>query len=155
MDVDIRSSDLEQLAKRLRKLEDGKVLRREMTAGLREATKPLVPQVRAAVRAVPSKSDGDLRDRIARAVQVKVTLAGFRTGVRIRVDTARLGAKAPVAALLEGRRRWRHPVFGNRDAWVTQQPHPYLRPTVEPRAGEVRRKLQRVADDIARRIEGR
>jgi hypothetical protein len=44
----------------------------------------------------------------------------------------------------------RHPVFGNREVWVTNQYRPFLAPAAENKAGAAAEEMARVVDDIAR-----
>ena len=62
-----------------------------------------------------------LRDTIAKSLQTKISLAGKRQGVRIRVDTGKLGHQARSLPRRIDTGTWRHPVYGNRNAWVEQK----------------------------------
>jgi hypothetical protein len=55
---------------------------------------------------------------------------------------------------MEGVKRWRHPVYGNREVWVTQAPHPYFQQAAAgfgPAAGLA---LRASLEDITRQING-
>lgn len=65
-------------------------------------------------------SGGGLRAAIAGAVRVHTTA----TGALIDVETGALGDRQNLPALIDGQGRWRHPVLGNRRAWVTQWANP-------------------------------
>lgn len=70
-------------------------------------------------RGATGKKTG-LRESIAKGVTRKITYSGFRTGVRVRVDGKYLPSlSGPDQATNKG--QWRHPVFGNTSAWVTQK----------------------------------
>lgn len=124
-----------------------------MARNMREAMKPLVPDLRAAVRGIPSSGKGHtgLRDKIARGVQVKVSTAGRSVGARIRVDARLLPDNAKsLPELLEGTVPWRHPVYGNTDNWVTQAPHPFFYRTLKPHESAVQTRMAQVLKDTAR-----
>jgi hypothetical protein len=61
-----------------------------------------------------------LRSTIASSIQTKITLSGSRSGVRIRVDPAKLGGAARKLPANIDKGSWRHPVYGNRSTWVQQ-----------------------------------
>lgn len=67
-----------------------------------------------------NKGGFGLRSTIANSIQTKITLSGPRSGVRIRVDTAKLGGAARKLPVNIDKGSWRHPVFGNRNTWVKQ-----------------------------------
>lgn len=97
-------------------------LRRNLLAGIRAGAKPLVDDVRAAAREdLPKK--GGLAAIVAESpIAVRTRLTGPSVGVRIvntrkGVDTA--AGKSIRFGTDTG--RLRHPVFGHRDRWVTQQ----------------------------------
>lgn len=89
-------------------------LRKELNTGIRRAARPLVAKTRAeARRRLPQK--GGLAEKVAKAPQRVQVRTGARTaGVRIVVGGGSHGARATNRGVV------RHPVFGNRDVWVTQ-----------------------------------
>jgi hypothetical protein len=147
--------DLRQIARELRKMDDKELLKR-FRKDLRASAAPLVPAVRASIRAIPSKrpyTAAGLRGQMSRATKLQVKTAGRQASVTIRVDGRKMpaGAKA-VQAYMEGvKPRWRHPVFGH-DWYVQQPPQPYFYRTVAvlgPRArAAVTRVLNQVSKDI-------
>ncbi|GAB6898171.1 hypothetical protein [Kineosporia succinea] len=62
-----------------------------------------------------------LRESIAKGVTRKITYSGFRTGVRVRVDGKYLPESQRALIRATNKGQWRHPVFGNTSAWVTQK----------------------------------
>jgi hypothetical protein len=131
------TGDLKAAAKALKQAANGKELGKQLRRELREVAKPMVPKVRAAWLAAPSQGHGtstrarrgqpSLRRLLAKATRVEVRTAGKHAGVRVRTDGRRMpsGMKA-LPGYAEGirRRPWRHPVFGDRETWVDQQPFP-------------------------------
>lgn len=155
------TNDLREVAKELRAVADGKALRKELTGGMRDVLRPVLGQARAAWRAVASgdarKTGGraDLRTLLAKATRMEVRTSGKQAGVRLRVDGRKMpdGLKA-LPGYAEGERtRWRHPVFGNRETWVTQQAFPTFYRTVEPHRDDVSRAIDQVLADVKAKIE--
>jgi hypothetical protein len=154
------TGDLKRLARALGKTAEGRQLRRDLSRGFRDVLKPYVPRLRAAYRAGPSRGGRrfrgvPLRTLLARSVRVEVRTSGRQAGARIRADGRRMpnGMKA-LPAYWEGERpRWRHPVFGNRDVWVTQQPHPAFYRTLRPTEHAARREVDQLLAALARKLE--
>jgi hypothetical protein len=123
LSLSVQDRQLRDLARHLRSFEDGKVLRRNLAKKLRTAVKPVVAQVKAAIKATPSKGRGSgpsMRAAIARRVSAQARPTTGRTaGVKIvaRKPTLRGFANAPQRF---NRKNFRHPVFGDADKWITQ-----------------------------------
>jgi hypothetical protein len=127
-----------------------KALRKKMTA----LAKPIVQEVRAAALAIPSrggevagmrKKKGELlglRAGLATATKSDISTTGRGAVMHIRVSTSRFlsvsGRPRTIPYYMEGRRKrkWRHPVFGNKEFWVEQASHPFLSETVIKRRNE-------------------
>lgn len=117
-------------------------IQKSMRKRLNVAAKPVVADIKQAVLAIPSKVESgqtqqgyenlfSLRRAIANSVKSRFNGTGKGGVLQIRVSTtdfmALAGRPRTIPYYLEGRkRRWRHPVFGNKNNWVDQQPHPYL-----------------------------
>lgn len=151
-DVEIRGvDDIDALLRRIRTHADAKALRKELYAGLNRVTKPVRADMRASIGpSLPS------RGGLAALVMAKASLTtsastGRNAGVRIRARHKEYDLKR----LNEG--RLRHPVFGNRGVWVDQTAgvNPgFLDDSFEKQKPEIARGIQRVLDDIARKVEG-
>lgn len=116
MDVEVRGlDDLQAVTKALRAAGDqGKGLRKELYAGLNRATKDVREDMKAGIPAsLPSR--GGLASEVHRTTSLTTTTTGGgrNPGVRIRARGRR-----GIARMNRG--SFRHPVFGNRDVWVTQ-----------------------------------
>lgn len=146
--------DLRRVARQLRAHGDAKVIRREMTKALREGTKPAVVNVKAASLALPAKSGKStgLRRRMAAATSAQVRTAGRNPGVKVRVRRARMGDQASLPKVTnEG--VWRHPVFGDRETWVTQTSRRGWFDTANRRSAPgVRREIKKILDDTERKL---
>lgn len=148
-------NDLRRISRELRAQGDGQVTKK-FRKELRAAARPLVPKVRASIRQIPSKrsySASGLRGQLAKATRLEVKTSGKSAGVAIRVD----GRKMPshmksLPSMAEGKKRWRHPVFGNRDVWVNQTPHPYFYDVVRAAGPASRKAVNRVLRDITKEI---
>ena len=157
------TGDLKAVVRALRGLADGKELRKELTQGMRGVLRPLVPRVKAAYLAGPSKGrrrrrqGPDLRTLLARSVRLEVRTAGKLAGARIRVDGRRMPpGMGALPRHWEGPAeggRWRHPVFGNREVWVGQESHPTFYRTIRPDEAQARREIEQVVDRIFAKIE--
>jgi len=160
------AGDLRAVSRALRQAADGKELRRQLTKQLRGELRPLVADVKAAWRAAPSRGrrgrpGPPLRSLLARATRGEVRLTGREAGVRVRTDGRRMpsGMRA-LPGLAEGlghkvdRRpgRWRHPVYGNRDVWVSQRPFPRFYAAVRPDEAAARRGVERAVEAVFSQI---
>lgn len=150
--------DLRRLSRDLRKEADGKALRRQFVKDVRAEVRPLQNAVKAAYQAAPSESarrpgQPSLRRSLAKATTTEVRLSGRRAGVTLRVS----GKKMPegqrrLPKLWEGESEWRHPVHGNTEVWVSQPARPTFDRIVPPAAHRVRRRIEKIATDLARRL---
>ena len=153
------------LSRRLREMEDGKEIAKRLRRELRRAARPMVPAVRAAVLATPSRGDNarrgrdSLRRSIARATQLQVKTSGSRPGVRVWINPRRMPeGQHNLPAYMEGIKpfdRWRHPVYGDENTWVTQEARPFFYRAIRPYEDGVVEAGDRVLREIAREIEVR
>lgn len=140
--------ELQDLAKRLRSTGNG-AMQKRLRQRIRTAATPVVGTVRAAYRAIPAKAPhGTLRRDMAAATRLQNRA---RSGVRIVVRSARLGAKAPLPRLFE-KRVFKHRVFGG-DELVTQRGHPTFAPAMVRAAPALRAAINGEVDAIARELE--
>jgi hypothetical protein len=164
----VDAGDLKRINKLLRSLEDGKQLRKDLTQGMRAELRPIAREVQAAYRAAPEgggllsasrarRAQPDLRVLLAKATRLEVRLSGKLVGARIRVDGRRMPNRMKsLPAYWEGersRRRWRHPVYGNREVWVQQPARPVFYPIVERHQSRVGRRVTELVGELARKIE--
>lgn len=154
--VEVRGGkDLQRISRQLRHVGNGREIRKRMTKELRASARPMVPAVRASIGAIPAtsgKSSG-LRRRLSRATRLRVSTVGRNAGVSVLVDPKKMpeGEKA-LPKNMEGLKRWRHPVFGNRDMWVQQKAHPFFFRAVRPLGSKSRRAINKVLDSITKDI---
>ncbi|TAK32328.1 MAG: hypothetical protein EPO40_03095 [Myxococcaceae bacterium] len=95
-------------------------------------------------------SSSGLRARVAAATSADPVPGG----VRVRVDAGQVDSVygGSLTRGLNGMGRWRHPVFGNANAWTQQAGQEVFYSTLRGRAWEP--PLERVVDETAREIEG-
>lgn len=138
--VTIEGDALKALQRKLKAI-DRRDLRRELNKGLREGAKPLIGEARSAARSeLPQR--GGLAERVASR---PMTISASTTGVRIRV-------KGMDARSTE-RGRLRHPVYGNREVWVTQAIKPgWFTERMRREAPKVRPELVKAMDRVAAKI---
>lgn len=147
--------DLRRVSRELRGM-DNKEIKKRFRKELRAAAAPLVPRVRASIRSIPSSrgySPDGLRGRMAKATRLEVKTVGKQAGVAIRVDGRKMPSHTKsLPSMVEGKKRWRHPVFGHREVWVNQTPHPYFYNVVRPLGLASRKAVNRVLDGISKDI---
>lgn len=103
----------------------------------------LRPRLHIAASALTRKIQGaaGFSSRIPGAVRTSVAFGSRTGGVRVYVDQR----KAPHARPLENSGKpgtFRHPVFGNRENWVSQPAHPFFFPSVESSRGLVSQQVE-------------
>jgi len=143
-------------------------VKKQLRKRLMEAAKPIVDEVKTVELQIPSKSGqaeskrkkrGEnlgLRQSLAAATIADLKATKRGGAVHIRVSTTRFmaasGRPRTLPYYMEGRRKrpWRHPVYGNRENWVTQRPHPFLGVTVMKHKNEFEKQVtSAVLDAIA------
>lgn len=157
IEVDRRSLVL--LVAALRKESDGKELKRDLVRGLRVVATPALQAVRAAVLSMPSMSTRapGLLATVAKQTKISVTTTGRRAGVRIRaLKTGMPRGFRNAPKRLNAKKGWRHPVFDNRDVWVTQIGRPgWFDDTLPPFKPAAVKAAAAAMDAVARRISER
>lgn len=161
--IEVDGDDLAGLARQLRRLEDGKELRKQLRKNITAAAKPMVPAIRNKVKGLPSKGQSRARGRpglrasTAKATRLQVQMSGRYAGVTVRVDPKKMPAGMHnLPAYLEGAppfQRWRHPVFGDTETWVTQRPRPYFYAIATHAEPRVKAAVAEAVDSIRRQIE--
>lgn len=157
--------EFERAAKALTAAGKGTV-RNAMGRRTKSALNDAAKAAKDAVRATRSEhgSDGSdaakrrggrgLRDAIADAIYVTSRTTGDKVEARVAVDTRKLpdGQKS-LPGLLDGQgRRWRKPVFGNREVWRPQPSDPWWTPTIKQFEADMRRAAEEALDEVAKDI---
>lgn len=152
-------AELQRLSRRLKEAGRGD-LQRKLTRNIRTAGEPGLRAVQSKfqgvdVTAVPSRGGGGstgLRARTAAATKLQVTGRGIRYKVIGRQVDPRYGD-----TLVNGLNNtgvWRHPVFGNRRAWVTQTGQEVFDPTLLGYEPKFRQACLDAMDETAAQIMG-
>ena len=139
------TDDFLKLSKALKRAGQGD-LRKELNKGLKKAAEELIPLAREAARdELPSA--GGMNERVAKArMRVKVS-TGRDPGVSIVAGRPGSGARGAEFGKV------RHPVFGNRDVWVTQAvPAHWLTDTISRSRHLVVPKLEEALERVARKV---
>src|SRR5262249_39449094 len=133
---------------------------------LEGAARPYPLRVRLSALSIPVKPDGKhtgLRARIAQCAQVASWTDSREAGVAVWIDVRKMLPDYRTLPLyMEGvpgsrgqdYRRWRHPVYGNREVWRSQAAHPYFFRPVEPLGRAAGESLRRSLEDIKRQLNG-
>jgi hypothetical protein len=158
-----------RLAAAFRESASNRGLREDLRREIRATSAEVVTDLRAAVLGLRITGEGShvprsvatarpgppLRASIADAVRLRTSLAGRSPGVRIDVDSGRLPAElgGMPSRLDEG--RWRHPVYGNREAWTTEYAAPggWWFNTLQRNLSRWRRGVEDAMRATARRLQ--
>jgi hypothetical protein len=163
----VGTGQLLDLQRRLRRAGHENI-RRSMQRRIRRAAEPLRDDLQDTIRNLsitsqgrgagkrggPSPTSRPFRASIAEAVRISVRTGG-NPGARIWLDKSLLPSDITVSVvnrLNEG--RLRHPVFGNKRRWAQQNTTPlWWDKTVRAHTPRMTREVERVVDDVRRRLE--
>lgn len=163
MKIRVRVSNYKQfgrLARRLREAADGG-LQRDLNAELARTGPPVLTVVRSTVRGasfpvVPG--DGGSGSTGFRAGLAAATLVRpVANGIQFYVNGAAVGRglrghRLAMLSDTELAPRWRHPVYGNREAWVTQQGQPWFFEPIRGQESRFRAAVGRGIDKTISRL---
>ncbi|QES45269.1 hypothetical protein DEJ49_33565 [Streptomyces venezuelae] len=144
--------EFKRVANSLREVD--RALPGKLRKDLEKAVRPAVADAKAHVRAVPvqGQKHTGLRRRIARGVKIQARTS--RSPVLRVLSTMTDPQEQGLPGYLDDPAKgWRHPVFGNRDKWVSQHTGaPWFRDVMADHRPEMEHNLQRVLDDAAETI---
>jgi hypothetical protein len=155
-EVEIRGGDeVDALVRRIRTHTDVKALRKELHSGLNRITKPIRQDMKDSTGEPPVlPTSGGLQAQAQARQSVTASIRGGKhAGISIRVKGLKGGIDI---GSVHRTGRLRHPVFGS-DVWVTQSvgvKPKWMEPVFLGSKPEITRGIQRVLDDIARKVEG-
>lgn len=115
---------LAALVRAIRAEEDGKALRKDLAANMRDALRPGAQQAKNSIMAMVSVHGAApaLRTSIAKKIRPEVKLGGRWSGARVKAFKTKNIRGFPNAPKRTNRASgWRHPVWGNRENWVQQR----------------------------------
>lgn len=170
--VSVRGAEqLRVLSRELKRQGRGE-LTRNLRREIRAAARPVVSDLRGAVRrvqvtssgggAVPPDTSTQLRERTARSITVSVT---GQKGIRIKADHRKIGPYGKTLpkkldATMGRHKRWRHPVFARKGTprsswtWVEQQGRPWFFTTINRHRRTFRKACFDAMDKTAKEITG-
>ncbi|MFD9319285.1 hypothetical protein ACFWDQ_16575 [Streptomyces sp. NPDC060053] len=151
---------LAALTRAIRAEEDGKQLRKELAANMREALKPGAAEAKSSIMAVSSAglpTAPALRSSIARKIRPEVKLGGRWSGARVKAFKTKNVRNFPNAPKRMNRAGgWRHPVFGNREVWAQQHGKTdWFDRSFEGREGVYKEAVEAAMENMARRLAAR
>lgn len=150
-------ADLREISRELR-AQNQKEITRQFRKELRAVAAPFVPAVRKAIDGIPVKGTSGstgLRERLKKDVKLTVRTVGKNARVSIGIPGNRMPPhEGSLPAMMEGTKKWRHPVFGDHDSgtWVGQESHPFFYRTVRMMGPAAKAAINRVTDRITRKI---
>ena len=128
-------------------------LAKSIRKNIREAAKPAVEDVRRTVLETPTKGRTfGVRRAIAQGVGIRISAAKSGGGVNIAASGRKLPENRRAMVRLLNKPSWRHPVFGNREQWVTQSGRPYFGSVLYRYRDDIRDAVQRALDEAAGQI---
>ncbi|MFE9764613.1 hypothetical protein ACFYPC_08800 [Streptomyces sp. NPDC005808] len=151
---------LAALTRAIRAEEDGKQLRKELAAGMRDALRPGAQQAKDSIMGMVSLNGGTtpaLRTSIARKIRPEVKLGGRWSGARVKAFKTKNIRGFPNAPKRTNRASgWRHPVWGDRENWVQQRGKlEWFDRSFTGRTNTYRAAVEQAMEDMARRIASR
>lgn len=152
---------LDALVRALRAEEDGKALRKDLAKNMRAALKPAAVEAKSSILAMPSSgimpTAPALRTSIARKIRPEVKLGGHWSGARVKAFKTKNLRGFPNAPKRTNRASgWRHPVWGNKEKWVTQTGKvDWFDRAFQGREGTYKQAVEQAMEDMARRIADR
>lgn len=162
LEVEVESDDLTALVRQIKEHAQGKAILKELRGGVRKSLAPAVPQVRSAIKKLPSQGESSRRGRpslrksAARATRLQVQVTARTAGATLRVDPKKMPkGQHNLPAYLNGSapfQRWRHPVFG-RDQYVNQLARPYFDAIVRRHQPAALSAVEAAMDKARRQLE--
>lgn len=117
--------------------------RREVRPRLKSAAQPI---------AADAKKRASWSTRIPGAIRITTSIARRRQGVGIRVDSGKAPHGRPYEGIGTRGNTFRHPLFGDRERWVTQKTRPFLYPALQAGRGRVVDVVDTAILDAARSV---
>lgn len=179
--MDIRSNggaDFAKLAAKFRAAgKDGAAVRKALTKTIQGHLKKVVTEQQHAARSMKVKGVGGrgsgrreayyatkrkrartgghgLRTSTAAAIKSRVSYTGRKMGARIWVDPALFPqSQRKLPRYLNRSKGWRHPVWGNRAAWVAQVGEPYFDKPIERNRAALDKAVRAAVSDVMRTLQ--
>jgi hypothetical protein len=160
INLELTPQNLRQISRALKAEEDGKELRKELAANMRDALKPGAANAKSAIMSMASTtphSGPALKTAIARKIRPEVRITGRFPGAKIKAFKTKTLRNFPNAPKRTNRASgWRHPVYGNREVWVQQAGKvKWFDHAFEGQQAHYRRQVQFALADMVNRIASR
>lgn len=147
------AEEWQRLASKLREAANGG-LRSAMRERIQSSARPLLSELKNSAMQLPShhgNPDG-LREKLVRGTSLEVT----PRGVRFVASARPFGPTGSNMPRRVNTGVWRHPVFGNRKAWVGQKmPAGWFSDPLKKSTPRFRRAVLDAMDDTKRKLEER
>lgn len=155
----ITSDDVKNLAKVLRKVSPE--LGRDMRRAVRTAAKPVITDMKStiggnAMTATGSgvhaydgpTGPGGITAKMQKNIRLRIS------GGKVRIFVPAAGSVGKIAASIDAGKAWRHPVMGNRKAWVSQtgSASGWFTDTAHQHFPQISRDVKDVLDEFAAKV---
>lgn len=154
----VEQEAMKAVAKALRGEADGKQLRKDLVAEIKQGLLPLREVVRGSILAMPGglPHEGQpLRQTVAEKVVIEVRTGGRATGAGIKAKRKGMPRGFEHAPRRLNANKFRHPVFGG-EVWVDQIGKPrWFDDPIRQHRGEYRKVVAATLAAMARRIAAR
>lgn len=127
-------------------------LRSKLRRNILAAADPIKKKVQDNAHNIPAAGDRHtgLRDALAAATRVSVITSGRNVGARLIVDGKKMpAAQQGLPGLVEGKRPWRKPLFGDTEHWYPQSAHPIVAPAIPPFLADAQAAIGEALDETA------
>ncbi|MFE0142177.1 hypothetical protein [[Kitasatospora] papulosa] len=159
-DLQITHEGLDSLVRAIRQEADGKQLRKELAANMRNALRPGAAQAKSSVMAMGSaglSTGPSLRNAVAKKIRPEVKLGGRWSGARVKAFKTPNIRHFPNAPKRLNRRNggWRTLTYGH-EPWRTQTGKPgWFDDSFVNDAAAYRAAVHEAMEDMARRLAAR
>lgn len=170
LDVTVKGSeDLRKMARALRQADTGGGMKRELGKAMRDAGRPTLDAIKRSAEDI--KTTGfrkpnakhpfekvidapGTRKKIADAAMLDVKVEEEDPRVRFRISEAKLPESLKgMPRHFDSGKKWRHPVLGNREAWVSQIGDPWFWPPIRDNIKTFRREIDQALDRTREKLE--
>ena len=169
LDVVVKGSeDLRKMARALRQA-DREDLRKNLGKALRRSADPMKKAVKDSAEHISTRGQRKpgarhpfakkmepkgTREKIAAAVTVDVKVEEDDPRMSIRVASRKLPAELKnMPQHFDSGEPWRHPVLGNREAWVEQTADRWFFPPIRDHIKDVRAEIDKALDETREMLE--
>lgn len=155
----ITSDDIKNLAKVLRKVSPQ--LGKDMRRAVRTAAKPVITDMKSTIGANAMTATGSgvhaydgptgpggITAKMQKNIRLRIS------GGKVRIFVPAAGSIGKIAASIDAGKPWRHPIMGNRKAWVSQtgSASGWFTDTATRHFPQVNRDVKDVLDEFAAKV---